>query len=251
MAPEPSNLRHLFGEAPPTGIDVSSVIRRSRARRTPRLLGAGTLAVLALGTIAYGGFAGLSSLGGSSASDAGAAPAAESSEQGMGLMADGAARSTAEQLNLCGGPVAEIPPSETGLVLSVAFPAEAEVGATSIDGVVTMTNTGPEAVAGYTGPAPAVVLSRDGTVVWHSNGPVVQLARETALDPGESLEFAASFTPVVCSAEDDANGFRDDLPPAPAGEYQVSALIDLTTETAESLVSGPAAQVILRSPPAR
>ena len=63
MASEPSNLRHLFGDAPQQSIDVSSVIRRSRARRAPRVLGASAVAVVTLGTVLYGGFAGLAGLG--------------------------------------------------------------------------------------------------------------------------------------------------------------------------------------------
>src|SRR3954468_18250544 len=80
MAAEPT-LRHLFGDPPPPeAIDVSSVIRRSRARRTPRVIGAGTLGALAVCAIAYGGFSGLAALNQSTASDAGSGPMAVEGE---------------------------------------------------------------------------------------------------------------------------------------------------------------------------
>lgn len=239
MASEPSNLRHLFGETPTPSIDVSGVIRRSRARRAPRLLGAGAVAVLAVGGLAYGGFSGLAGLGGAStASDSGGAAPMMESDEGMTSMTDDARQKGTDGLSLCGAPVAEIPPSETGLMLSVAFPSAASVGAASIDGVVTMTNTGTSMVHGSTEFAPTITLSQAGTVVWHT--PTAEGTSTTVdLAPGESIDFAASLEPVVCAPEDDEPGaFRADLPPAPAGEYQVSAAIDVYGDGAPAIVVG-------------
>jgi hypothetical protein len=247
VASEPSNLRHLFGDAPAPSIDVSSVIRRSRARRAPRVLGAGAVAVLAIGTLAYGGFAGLAGLGGTStASDSGGAAPMMESDGGMTSMAEDSRQKGAEGLSLCGAPVAEIPPSETGLVLSVAFPTEAAVGAASIDGIVTMTNTGTQTVHGTAELSPTVTLSQDGTVIWHSHDAVI-VTTMIDLGPGEALDFDASLTPVACAPQDDQPGaFRSDLPAAPAGDYRLSAAIELYGDDTTTIVSGPSADLTLR-----
>ena len=247
--PTDPTLRHLFSAPQPTStIDVASVVRRSRARRLPKVLGASGLGVFAIAGIVVGGL----QLGGtpSPASDA-AGSSAETFElqddaAGTQSLADTVKRAPAEKLNLCTGTVAEVDSNATGLVLSVAF-ADAAAGAASVEGVVTMTNTGAEAITGYTAASPAITLARDGVVVWHSNGPMIDLAREVSLAPGESTEYAASFVPVVCGVEDDeAESFRDDLPAAPAGDYEVSAAIDLMGEFDALLVTGPAQTITLR-----
>ncbi len=83
-------------------------------------------------------------------------------------------------------------------------------------------------------------------VVWHSNGVAIELAREVSLAPGESIEYAASFSPVVCGVEDDETGFRSDLPAASPGVYEVSAAIDVMGEFDALLVTGPAQTITLR-----
>ena len=249
MPSEPSNLRHLFAENPTPEIDVNSVLKRSRARRAPRILAAGAFTLLAIGGVAAVSVQGLSQLSGgaTSASDSGvseeSSPLMES-----GTMADdqGVKRAPADKINLCTGTVAELAPSQSGLELSVAFPATAAVGAASIDGIVTMTNTGPAELVGYTAAAPAITLAQDGIVIWHSNGPTIQLARDVTLAPGESMEYTASFVPVVCGVEDDsAESFRTDLPAASAGVYEVSAAIDFLSDVDADLVSGPAQSITL------
>jgi len=120
------------------------------------------------------------------------------------------------------------------------------VGASSVDGIVTMTNEGTETVSGTTASSAAITLSQDGIVLWHSNGPTNMMAAVVDLAPGESMEYAASFVPVVCTVDDDlAESFRDDLPAAPAGEYQVSAAIDLSTDSSAELITGPASTITL------
>ena len=55
MATEP-NLRHLFdAPQPASAIDVASVVRRSRARRVPKVLGVAGVSVLAIGGLVFGG----------------------------------------------------------------------------------------------------------------------------------------------------------------------------------------------------
>ena len=230
MPTEPNNLRHLFSAPqPPSAIDVAAVVRRSRARRLPKVLGITGVGVLAIAGIAVGGL----QLGGgvSPASDA-AGMSAESAPMDGGAadqtFSDTIKRAPAEKLNLCTGAVAQLD-SASPLMLTVSF-ADATAGAASVEGTVTMTNTGTDAVAGYTAASPAITL-----------------AREVSLAPGESMEYAASFTPVVCGVDDDlAESFRADLPAAAPGEYQVSAAIDVLGDYNALLVTGPAQTITLR-----
>jgi hypothetical protein len=254
MATEP-NLRDLFrssDDAPARAIDTQAVIRRSKARRLPAQIGIGGVFTLAVGGL---GFAGIQAIGGSgqSASDSSAVSSAEDApESGIetfGGVQDSESstgaikRAPADRINLCGGALAEVAPSETGLVLTVAFP-DAAVGTETVTGTVTLTNTGATAVSGYTSPSPAVTLSQNGIVLWHSNGPTIMMIQDVNLAPGQSMEFATSFSPVVCTVDDDlAEAFRTDLPAAPAGEYQLSAAADVTIGDTAELVTGPAQTV--------
>jgi hypothetical protein len=236
VATEP-NLRHLFAESSPGGeIDVAAVVRRARARRLPRMLGAGAVGTLAIAGLVVGGLQlGLST---APASDAGAsAPEmsqldAAGGEEGASTMTK---RAAAEQLNQCGAPVAAVEPSATGLVLETHF-ADVPSGAASIDGTVTMTNTGSAPVSGYTAAAPTLVLVRDGIVVWHSDGPTIELAREVSLAPGESLEYTVTLAPDDCGT----GGV------APSGEYELLAVIDLMGDFDAELVSGPASKLTVK-----
>lgn len=248
MPTEPT-LRHLFdAPQPPSAIDVKSIARRSRARRLPKMLGAAGVGALAIGGVIFGGL----QLGGGMAATSnadGAASTVESPAMDAGsseLYSDSIKRAPAEKLNLCEGTVAEPMANVSGLVLAVSF-ADADAGASTVSGTVTMTNAGSETITGYTAASPAITLAQNGTVIWHSNGPVIEMAREVALAPGESMEYAASFTPVVCSVEDDlGESFRAELPSAPAGVYQVSAAIDLMGDFNADLITGPAQTLTLR-----
>ena len=273
MPVEP-NLSDLFRSAtPPTAaINTSDVIRRSRRRRLPARIGAGSVVGLAVVGISVAGITGLKGITGGSAASSDSA-AIESSEDGdMGTYSDGGAlgtndarsgpadssefgtpdgttggisRAPAEKINLCGGPVAEVAPNERGLELTVQFP-DASAGTESVTGEVTLTNTGAKTVTGYTAASPALTLAQNNMVIWHSNGPMIMLAVDVNLAPGESMVYPATFTPVVCGVEDDlGDGFREDLPAAPAGQYQLSAVIDLMGETTVELITGPAATVTL------
>ena len=242
MPSEPS-LRHLFdAPMPASSIDVGSVVRRSRARRLPKVLGVTGVSLLAIGGLVVGGL----QVGGgvSPASDAGGT-AMESADSSQLYSADEIKRASAEDLNLCMATPAGMADSTADLVLSMDFP-DAAAGSASVEGTVTMTNVGTEQWTGYTAAAPTITLSQDSVVLWHTNGPAIQLARNVDLAPGESMEYSASFEPVICGVEDDSlESFRSDLPAAPAGQYQLSAAIDLLGDDDAVLVTGPTETVEL------
>jgi hypothetical protein len=278
VEPNLSDLFHAAGP-PSSPLDAQEIIRRSRRRRLPARIGAGAAMSLAVVGIGVAGMTGLNSMSfGTAASDsaissessgdevmgtnedsgnsgaeqpgdAGAEPLSDPGTEQFGLegptSSGGISRAPADKVNLCGGPVAEIAPNERGLELTVQF-ADATVGEASVTGEVTLTNNGTETVTGYTAASPAITLAQNNVVVWHSNGPMIMLAVDVNLAPGESMVYPATFNPVVCSVEDDlGESFRDDLPAAPAGQYQVSAAIDLMGGSISELVSGPAATVTL------
>jgi len=245
MATDP-NIRDLFrADSVPAGrpIDTDAVIRRSRRRRLPAQVGIGGAFTLAVGGI---GLVGVQSLAPTLTSTS-SQSAESATDSGTPLLApaqdESVKRAPADRINLCGGTLAEVAPSTTGLVLTPAFPAAlpaAESGAASVEGTVTLSNTGSESVSGYSSATPAITLSQNGVVLWHSNGPTIQMARDVVLAPGESIEYPASFTAVVCTVDDDlAESFSTDLPAVPAGEYQVSAAADVVIDGTAELVTGP------------
>lgn len=247
-------------------IDSDAVLRRARRRRLPRQIAVGTVVSLAAVGIGVAGINGIGSGSGASttAGDAAALPESDIDQPADGSSggvtdpdfdpgvdpgtapSDGISRAPAEKLNGCGGELAEVAPSATGLLLTTEFPDEAPADGGSIEGVVRMTNTGTTAVHGLTAAAPAITLSADGITLWHSNGAMIMSATMVDLQPGASLEYRADFAAVRCSAEDDgAERFRDGLPALPPGEYQVSAAIDFAPSAgsgearALDLISGP------------
>jgi len=247
MATEP-NLRDLLRGDTPTlrAIDTEAVIRRSKTRRLPAQIGIGGAFTLAIGGLGVAGLQGLD--GTQSSSDSATTMSEQAPDQGRDgvqgttegeATTGGIKRAPADRINLCGGTLAEVAPSETGLVLTVDFP-DSPVGTAPVFGTVTLTNTGTRQIAGYSSPTPAITLSQAGIVLWHSNGPTIQSIQDVLLAPGESLDYQASFTPVVCSVDDDtAEAFRTDLPPVAAGEYQLSAAADISVDGVAELVTGP------------
>lgn len=256
--PTEDDLRDLFASARPTGeVDARRVIARAKARRLPRQIAAGALSGLAVAAVLVVGIqAALPSQQPSIATlqQPAAGPAAESAASGAA--SDSAVkRAPADKLNLCGGSLADVAPSGTGLQLDVAFPATAPVDSAVVEGTVHLTNTGAERVTGTTASSPAITLSQEGIVLWHSNGPVTLSAFVVDLAPGESADYRASFVPVRCDVSDDeSESFRADLPPLPAGIYDLSAAIDFipdvpTTDrpdTSVALVTGPVSTIELR-----
>lgn len=254
MATDPT-LRHLFDAPQPDNpIDVAAIVRRSKARRAPKVVLTAGASALAVGGLLFGGTAYLGGLSPITMADTGTtaeAPAEAGADDTMSQAADGTfqdeiKRSAAAQLNRCGGPVATAPPSESGLVVAVNFPDGLADGGYLI-GDVTLTNGGTQSWSGHTDLDPTVTLARDGIVMWHSEPTAHETATAISLEPGQSVTFEATVMAVVCaSADEGEGGFRDDLPAAPAGEYQVSAALDLLGDFDAQLITGPAQSITLR-----
>lgn len=254
-----SDLKNMLAHASPTlrPVDLSRVLRRSSRRRFVRQVAVGSATTLAVAGIGFAGFTGIRGIGQSttagSASTANA-PETKGGSTSLGSAAtDGASkRAPAEKINLCGGTLADVAPNASGLVLTTRFDP-ADVSADQILGTVTLTNSGPERITGSTAASPAITLSKDGIVLWHSNGPMIAMAALVDLAPGASLTYQASFVPVRCAIEDDsADSFRAGLPRVAPGEYQVSAALDLSRQNPDGsflstdLVTGPVSTVTLR-----
>ncbi|MDQ1569400.1 MAG: hypothetical protein QOF79_74 [Actinomycetota bacterium] len=251
--PVDPTLRDLFGDDghPHGQLDVRAIIRRSKRRRLPRQIGVGSVATLAAVGVFTGAGFGLNLLGssnttGSVSSLAGGSAAPDTATDGSAPAPEIDKRTPADQINACGQQLARPAPSATGLTLTVDFP-DATVGAASVSGTVTLTNTGTAPIDGVAFSEPAVTLSQDGTVLWHSHDLAAGDPLAVRLAPGESQTFDASFQPVRCNAADDTVGnFPADLPPVPAGDYDVSAAMDVTVDSNAELVTGPLSTVTLK-----
>jgi hypothetical protein len=154
---------------------------------------------------------------------------------------------TAATLNRCAQKLAPEVGRAGGLQLTAAFDT-AYRSDSSITGTVTLSNHTSSTVIGTTGATPIVTLSRNGRVLWHTNGAMITMAATVDLAPGASMTYPASFSPVECAAQDEADhSFRDNLPLVPVGRYDVSAAIDLTREDGTStLVTGPLTRIRIR-----
>jgi hypothetical protein len=259
--PTESELRdwlHGEGSQPPVvrELDAGRIIRRSKRRRLPRQVGVGGVMTLAVAGIAVGGISGLKTFlpGASMTSGASQSLDKGGSEQAptrdSGAPTQGAVPTqgeiAAERINLCGGPVASVPPNSSGLVLTPHFPSDAPANGEPVTGAVTLTNTGTTTVTGSTAANAVITVSQQGIVLWHSNGPTIMLAKMVDLAPGQSMDYEASFTPVRCDADSDKpEGLPDNLPPLGAGDYQVSALIAVNRGSATSVVGGESVTIRL------
>ncbi|MEO6532146.1 MAG: hypothetical protein ABIO06_01075 [Pseudolysinimonas sp.] len=260
--PTEDDLREQFRHdaTPPGGIDLPAVLRGARIRRRPRVAAAAIVSSLAVIGIVVPVSISLASTHSttsilSAGSAASASDQATAPEAGSGGAASGPKfikRAPASKINLCAGALADPAPADDGLALTVQ-PVDAAAGARDIPVTVTLTNTGTQPVTGSLSPFPTVTLSRDGVVLWHSNGAVPSLAQLVNLAPGASMVFQTTFEPVVCAVEDDTReSFRADLPSVAPGNYQLSAALDFSPDDtgaagqdAAVLVTGPTSPVTL------
>jgi hypothetical protein len=236
----------------PVRLDAGTIIRRSKARRLPAQIAVGSVFTLAIAGIGVAGVSGVFSQG-APASQESIGAAEDSKINSPMTLESELSQSTAANLNLCGEQLADVAPHPKDLELIVGFPAEADRSGGSVRGVVTLVNNGTDRVSGVTAMSPAITLSQDGVVLWHSNGAMRAMAVVVDLEPGESMEYEGAFWPVHCETEDDlADSFGEGLPVLEPGVYELSAAIDLALQdgddasTAPELITGPQASIELR-----
>lgn len=250
--PDENDLKNMFDSASaPNTLDIDRIVRKSRRARLPKQIVAGSAGALAI--------AGLFVLGINTTQLTAPPVAISAQDSSMGSEAAPSTeaalkRAPADKLNLCGGTLADVAPSNYGLQLQVTFGSTAAVGTAPIEGTVTLTNTSDQRIAGTTARSPAITVSQNGIVMWHSNGPMFMSLTIVDLEPGQSLSYPASFTPVLCGVEDDsAETFRAYLPALPAGDYELSAAIDFSVDPSmassdipdQDLVTGPTSPLTL------
>ena len=233
--PTDAELRRLFHDAPSpkATIDPDAIIRRSRRRRLPQQLGAGSVLTLAAAGIGVASINGLQSLAPMGAAETSAdAPMGASESSPFG--GKGVAPATVPFCAAGGFMDAEL---QSGIEVAPAFPASAELGQ-RVSGTLTLTNTGTEPVTG-TALSPLIALSLDGVQVWHSDG---QSETPVALDPGESMTLPFDFDAIGCDSSGEAD--RSVLEP---GQYQLTAVVTLAPDSGPvRTIGGPASTITLR-----
>lgn len=235
-------------------IDPDAVIRKAKARRAPRQIAFGSVAVLAVAGFAILGTSTLPSFISMSTGTADSAGVA-GPESAMSELKDdhfnGLYDARRALTGRCGETSSALAPTPLGLQLMAAFPSSIPADGESVAGTVTLTNTGSSHVRGSTSSEPVLILSRNGVTVWHSNGPLPSEPHAVDLAPGDSISYPASFTPVECSAEDEVGDrFRDNLPALEPGEVELTAAIWFVPEGADTAagaaISGPPQTITLR-----
>lgn len=246
--PAESELRRQFHDDEPRGtIDLDAVLRRARRRRAPRVAAIAIVSSLAVVGVVVPVSIGLtgahtttSVLG---AQSGGSAPDLSSGQAPRAADGGAAAGTSAETMNRCAGHLANPSPAADGLVLTVP-PVNAAAGGRSIPVTVTLTNTGTQQVTGSLSPFPVLTLSRDGLVLWHSNGAVPSLVQEIDLAPGASTTFKTTFEPLICApADDTGRGFGSALAQVARGSYELSAALDFTPAPSSGEAGGAAVVV--------
>jgi hypothetical protein len=249
--PDENFLRDEFAKTTaPNTLDATRIIARSRARRVPRQIAAGAVGALAIVGITVVG------LQVTQAHSPVTMTAGEAYDQSApaGPEISAIKRAPADKINLCTGTLAEVAPSQYGLRLDVTLPLSVDAGTGAVAAIVRLTNTSASEVIGSTPASPALTLSQDGVVLWHSNGPTDYTPVAVDLAPGASVDYSASFVAVRCGVDDDsAESFGTDLPALEPGTYQLSALMDFTADPAMAqltteldLVSGPVSTLEIR-----
>jgi hypothetical protein len=235
--PTDAELRRLFHEtpSPPATIDADAVIRRSRRRRLPQQLGAGsvlTLAVAGIGVASINGVQSLAPMG--AAETAVDAPMGVSESGPLG----GAENSVPDARQACATGMAVETELRTSVELVPRFPASAATGQ-QVTGILTVTNIGTEQVNGALSAA-MVGISRGGAQVWHSGASAAETT--IALAPGESMNLPFSFAAVDCDPSYEAVGA-----PLDPGRYELSAIATLVPDDAPGrVIGGPASAITLR-----
>jgi hypothetical protein len=253
--PSEADLRKEFHDNEPGGaidhgaIDLDAVLRRSRARRRPRVVAAALVSSLAVLGIVVPVSISLASTHPTSALSAGSAASAPDAAAGPVRLQGESTSVSALGLDRCGATLVMPSSAPNGLVLTVS-PVVAAATAREIPVTVTLTNTGGSGVTGMISAQPLLTLSKGSVVLWHDSVDW-QVGKKIDLSPGDSTTLSATFDPVICSVEDD-DTVRTDLPDAGPGAYQLSAALDFSPQTAGDgsgggavLVTGPTSPVTL------
>lgn len=237
--PTDLELRSLFHDAsaPPSSIDAAAIIRRSKRRRLPQQLGAGSALTLAVAGIGVAGFTGLKGLAPMSASQTAAdAPAGVS--EGAPVPWSGADSAQSEPAASCATDALTDGDAQAGLTVTTSFPETALTGQ-AVTGALTMTNTGAAPVEGIA-IAPTVTLSRGSEQLQYRD----HSEAETNVDlaPGGSVTLEFSFDAAECDYQGQPTG-----EPLEAGTYTLSATLQLLPgDGSVRVVAGPASAITLR-----
>ncbi len=227
-----------------SAIDVEAVARAARARRRPRLIGVGALALvgsLGLGGLAVGALAppALIAAGESADAPAGDALAPDAQPESLGTTDGGGAAPEGDDLArvdalACGAPVDDAADGDPRLRLDATLPSSVESGIgqfgttepPSASGVVRIINETDTVQLVQTRSAASAALVRDGLIV--GEGTIVaDVALSAALDPGVSLDVPVSLLTVSCQ----------DGSPLPAGDYSVLVSVEVAVSPGEALLS--------------
>ncbi|GAA1728910.1 hypothetical protein [Microcella frigidaquae] len=239
-------------------IDVEAVARAARARRRPRVIGLGAVALvggLGLGGIAVAAVAPpVLIAAGETTTGAEDAPAPESVDllggehggeegerDGGGATGQAGGAPAAENGQpTCGEPASAAVSTSEGLRLEALLPAIAPAGSSQLgsdatavgpSGTVRIINTGAEPRAVLTRPEAVSVLLRDGIVVGAASI-VGDAGLSTTLDPGAVLELPVRLVTVACT----------DGAPLPPGDYTVQLRVSLrsTSDGPTTMLVSPA-----------
>jgi hypothetical protein len=232
--PSDAELRSLFhgASAPPSSLDAATIIRRSKRRRLPQQLGAGSVLTLAAAGIGVAGINGIQGLAPMSASQTAAdAPAGVSEGAPVPWSATDSVQGERAACETGGDVDVD---TVDGLSAAPSFPATASSGEL-VSGTITVTNTGTELVHGTIFDS-LVTLSRGDVREAHRNIQAADTSVELA--PGESVAINFAFNASSC-----------EVPGAPleSGQYDLIAFV--TLETADGMVlsaGGEASAITLR-----
>jgi hypothetical protein len=220
--PTEDDLRRLLGDAdaPPSTLDASSIIRRSRRRRLPAQLGAGAAGVLAVAGI---GVLVLPTVTNApeSATMSDSAPAME-----------GGGDTTLEYSELKRDPYAYLTcGAELPQAAGSMYGLEAELR----ESVLTVTNAATSSRSGVYW-MPNITVTEDGIIVAHSENDGMSAGYPMDLAVGEAVDFDIEIPSIGCDGTE-----------LPTGDYEVVASLDFVPDVPDPDL--PALTDLVVSPP--
>ncbi|MFP7760839.1 hypothetical protein [Marisediminicola sp. LYQ85] len=256
-------------------LDGASIVRAARHRRRPKIAViavASTAAAVGLGVVAVTGIdfllpvtssdSAVSGLSDGADGPAFDGPGVDEEESNEGESTGG------RGLPSCGEPIVSRAPSPSGLVATPDFVESVDLstdardgGVRTIDGAITLENTGSSRVSGAVSAPPVVTLSRDGIVIAQTDSGQAVGVVEFDLSPGETISLDAALGLTECDGDGDTLGAgNDELAPIPPGRYDISATVDIVAvaatevggvgdgelgQGADGFVEGPTVPIVL------